>query len=422
MLKRPDEINEIVRKFDKIGYDVICAGQCMTGLVMGDMPLDWDLYTECPQDKIREMFPEGEPLGRRTTRLDYTEFVESQHVNEADRFEGVVADLITLEGPIEEQLKIYDFTCEATGEHANGSPVDPFNGRKDMKQQLLRPVGDIRAKMKKQPELAWKVLRYVGLYGFDLNRDIYEAIQANKELVTGVVDKELILNEFTIAITGDHAGKFLKMLKGLGLLEAIIGPNGISSSPREKKDYDKLSDNIDRTKKIPSRRLGLFYLVFDKNYDKALHYLPQEEDTLDLLDEAKRLCPKLHFCRNDEALKGFIAKFGWTKYNFYDKMLKAQNIVFELDNQQQVARDAVLKVILEQHQPIFIEDLVIDADDIIEAGITDDPERAEYLLELLLTPVHRDMGNNERDKLLKYAKAFNKSRLRRTFRDVTWLR
>ena len=421
MIKRPDEINEIVRKFDKAGWDVICAGQCITGSVMGEEALDWDLYTECPQDKIREMFPDGEVIGKRTTRLDYTEFVESQHINEADHFEGVVADLITLEGPIEEQLAIYDFTCEATGEHSNGSAVDPYGGRKDMKQRLLKPVGDIDAKIKKHPELVWKVLRYVGLYGFDLNREIYNAIQSNRELAT-IVDKEIILNEFTTAMTGNYAGKFLKMLKGLDLLEAIIGPDGKSSLPREKKDYDKLSDNIDRTKKIPIRRLGLFYLVFDKNYHKALHYLPQEEESLDYLEDAKRLCPKLHFCRNDEALKDFISKFGWGKYNFYDKLLKAQNIVFELDNQQQVARDAIIKLILQQKQPIFVEDMVIDADDIIEAGITDDPDRAEYLLELLLTPVHRDMENNQRGKLLKYARAFNKSRLRRTFRDVTWLR
>ena len=113
---------------------------------------------------------------------------------------------------------------------------------------------------------------------------------------------------------------------------------------------------------------------------------------------------------------------GWKKYNFYDKMLKAQNIVYELDNMQQFARDEIIKVILHQHQPIFIEDMVIDADDIIEAGITDDPERAQYLLELLLTPLHRDVSNNERDKLLKFARAFNKSRLRRTFRDVKWVR
>ena len=421
MIKRPDEINEIVRKFDKAGWDVICAGQCMTGSILGDSSLDWDLYTECSQDKIREMFPDGEVIGKRTTRLDYTVFVESQHINEADRFDGVIADLITLEGPIEEQLKIYDFTCEALGEHANGSTVDPFGGRNDIRQKLLKPVGNFGEKMKKRPEVAWKVLRYVGLYGFDLNREIYETIQANRERVC-IVDKELILSEFTTAITGDHAGKFLKMLKGLDLLEAIIGPAGKSSLPRERKDYEKLSDNIDKTKKIPIRRLGLFYLVFDKNYEKALHFLPQEEESLDYLEDAKRLCPKLHFCRNDEALKGFISKFGWRKYNFYDKLLKAQNIVFELDNQQQVARDAIIKLILHQKQPIFIEDMVIDADDIIEAGITDDPERAEYLLELLLTPVHRDMENNERDKLLKYARAFNKSRLRRTFRDVTWLR
>ena len=421
MIKRPDEINEIVKKFDKAGWDVVCAGQCMVGSIMGDTPLDWDLYTECPQDEIRKMFPEGEAIGKRTTRLDYTEFVESQHVNEADHFEGVIADLITLQGPVEEQLAIYDFTCEATGEHSNGSAVDPYGGRKDMKQKLLKPVGDFKAKIKKQPEVAWKVLRYVGLYGFDLNREIFEAIQANRELVT-IVDKEIILSEFTTAITGSHAGKFLKMLKGLGLLEAVIGPDGTSPLPREKKDYEKLTENIDKTKQIPIRRLGLFYLVFDKNYSKALHFLPQDEESLDYLEDAKRLCPKLHFCRNDEQLKDFISKLGWKKYNYYDKLLKAQNIVFELDNQQQVARDAIIKLILHQHQPIFKEDMVIDADDIIEAGITDDPERAEYLLDLLLTPVHKDMSNNERDKLLKYARAFNKSRLRRTFRDVSWLR
>ena len=421
MIKRPDEINEIIKKFDRIGKDVVYAGQCVTGSVMGEQPLDWDLYTECSQEQIREMFPDGEPIGKRTTRLDYTEFVESQHVNEADHFDGVIADLITLKGPIEEQLAIYDFTCEATGEHANGSIVDPYGGRKDMRQKLLKPVGDIREKMKKNPELAWKALRYVGLYDFDLNRDIYEAIKSNKELIS-IVDKEIILNEFTTAITGPYAGKFLKMLKGLDLLEAIIGPEGKSSVPRERKEYDKLSENIGKTKPIPLRRMGLFYLVFDKNYKKALHYLPQEEETLDYLEEAKRLCPKLYFCKNEEQLKDFIASMGWKKYNFYDKMLKAQNIVYELDNMQQFARDEIIKVILHQHQPIFIEDMVIDADDIIEAGITDDPERAQYLLELLLTPLHRDVSNNERDKLLKFARAFNKSRLRRTFRDVKWVR
>ena len=121
-------------------------------------------------------------------------------------------------------------------------------------------------------------------------------------------------------------------------------------------------------------------------------------------------------------LKNFIYNYGWDKYHFYDRLLKAQNIVYELDNPQQVARDAILNLILYEKQPIFLEDLVIDADDIIEEGITDDPERAQYLLELLITPVHKNRWNNERDNLLKFARSFNKSRLRRAFRNVDWIR
>lgn len=421
MIKKPDEIAEIIKKFDRKGYDVIFAGKCITGSLLGESPLDWDMYTECPQEKVREMFPEGEVMGSRTTRLDYTSFVESQHVNEADHLEGVIADIITLEGPIEEQLGIYDFTCEATGEHANGSAVDPFGGRNDIRQKLLKPVGDFRNAVKKKPELIWKALRYVGLYGFDLNREIFETIQANSERAA-IVDKETILYEFTTSITGDYAGKFLKMINGLNLLDAIVGPVGFSVNPREKKDFSKLCERIDETKKIPIRRLGLFYLVFDKNYEKVLNFLPQEEDTLDYLVEAKRLCPKLYFCRNDEMLKNFISRYGWDKFHFYDRLLKAQNIVFELDSQQHYARDQIMKLIIGEKQPIFLEDLVIDADDIIEAGITDDRDRAEYLLELLLTPVHKDRFNNDRDKLLKFAIGFNKSKIRRTFRNVNWVR
>ncbi|MDO4518355.1 MAG: hypothetical protein Q4B78_04015, partial [Bacillota bacterium] len=218
MIKRPEQIIEIIKKFDVNGSDVIYAGECMVASMLGDDPIEWDIYTDCSQEKVAELFPDGEKIGKRTVRLDYSEFVESTHVNIPDHYEGVIADIITLEGSIEEQLKVYDFTCEATGERSNGSVVDPFDGRNDIKQRLLKPVGDFKEKIKEDPTIVWKALRYVGLYGFDLNREIYDTIQANKERAI-IVDKEIILEEFTVAMAGSNAGKFLKMVKGLGLLE-----------------------------------------------------------------------------------------------------------------------------------------------------------------------------------------------------------
>ncbi len=422
MIKRPKDINNIINKLTDAGFDVYCAGQCITAGEIGEDPQDWDLYTDCPQDKLREMFPEGEKIGSRTTRLDYTTFVKSTDVNVADRFEGVIADVVTLKGSMEDQLKIYDFTCEAIAQHPYKEAIDPYGGIADIRKKIVRAAGDIDAVFKKSPIKIFRALRYVGLYGFDLTKDLSERIAANAGELKKA-DREEILFEFSTIINGNHAGKFLKMLKGLGLIPAIIGEGNQSSGRREQSDYDILSENIDKIKHIPLRRMALFYICFDKHYAKAVTHLPHEELDMEYLLDVKKYLPKMYFSANDVALKKFIYKCGtWDKYNFMDKLAKAQIIVYDYHNQRAVGRDAVLKQILLERQPIFVSDLRIDADDIIEAGITDDPERAEELLHMLPDVVHENPANNDREKLLKFAKKFHKSKFRATFREVKWLR
>lgn len=421
MAKNPKEITTILNKISAAGYDVYCAGECVAASELGQEPLDWDLYTTCPQDKVRELFPEGEALGKRTTRLDYSTFVESTDLNIPDRYDGVIADVVTLEGSMEDQLRIYDFTCEAIADHPSKAAVDPYGGLSDIRRRLLQPVGDANEKFKAKPILMLKALRYVGLYGFDISRDMYNAIRRNAGRLKGA-DKEEILYEFATAINGDYAGKYLKMLKGLGLLPQLVGEEGMVSDRRDKNDYDTLCENIDRIKHITLRRLGLFYLCFDRHYYEAVKYLPHDELDMEYLHDAKKELPKLYFCGDDKSIKKFICRHGWDKYNFFDKLAKAQVIVFGLSDHRIIGRDAILKEVLEQNQPIFVEDLKIDADDIIEAGITNDRERAEELLWMLTDIVHSKVTNNDRDILLKYAKRFHKSKFRAAFRDVSWLR
>ena len=423
MIKLPKEINSIIRKLNAEKYEVYCAGQCVMAGELGESPQDWDLYTDCPQKRVRELFPEGEAQGSRTTRLDYTEFKEYEDLNIEDRYEGIVADVVTLKGSMEEQLdESYHFTCEAIAEQPQKSPVDPYEGLKDIRKRLLRGTKDMEAAFRKDPLLMLRALRYVGLYGFDLTKELSEQIAACAgELLQA--DREMILYEFSLAINGKHAGKFLKMLQGLGLLPAIVGPEGIVSDKRGLSDYETLSENIDKIKHITLRRMALFYICFDRHYKDAVTYLPHGELELEYLLDAKKLLPKLHFIGSDVQLKRFIYRCGdWDKYNFYDKLSKAQVIVYDYNNQRIVGRDAILKQVLEERQPIFAEDLYVDADDIIEAGITDDPERADELWHMLPDVVHENPGLNDRERLLKYAKKFHKSKFRATFRDVKWLR
>ena len=206
------------------------------------------------------------------------------------------------------------------------------------------------------------------------------------------------------------------------MLPAIVGKEAAVVSRRGAQDYETLADNIDKIKQIPLRRLALFYLCFGRNCRTAVEYLPHEEQDREYLTDAETQINKLHFLSTEESLKNYIYHNGWDKYNFMDKLSKAQAIVYDLNTSRIEGRNYILDTVMREKQPIFIEDLAIDADDIIEAGITDDQQRAEYLLSLLPDVIHQKPGNNERKALLSYAKKFNKSKFRVAFRDVKWLR
>ena len=422
MIKMPKEVNRIVTGLSQKGHEIYCAGKCLTSAYMGEEALDWDLYTSCPQDELRELFDDGEAIGTRVTRYDYTTEVISDDLNVADHLEGVIIDVVTLAGPIRELLGSFDFTVEAIAENPQKKPVDPYGGREDIRRKILKPVSDnIGEAFAKAPIKMLKAVSYVALYGFDLSKTVSDAIADNAALLQKA-DKEDILEYFTVIIDGNHAGKALQMIAGLNLIQAIVGPEARMSS-RGAKEFDNLVRNIDKTKHIPTRRMALFYLCYDgKRYKDVVNYLPHEEEELTYLLPAAKLMPKVHFLTTEVLIKSFLFHEGWDMYNFIDKLSKAYVIVHEIDTQKIESRGFVLQKVIMEQQPIFTEDLAIDANDIMEAGITDDPERAEYVLNLLPDLVHHTPRKNTRSELLEYARKYHKSKMHASMRKVKWLR
>lgn len=90
----------------------------------------------------------------------------------------------------------------------------------------------------------------------------------------------------------------------------------------------------------------------------------------------------IHFLIDDQTFKRYLHKHGLEMYNYLHNLSKAQRIVYDQPSNKIEARNYFMQVIQSNHEPVFTEDLVIDANDIMEAGITDSPERAEELLDL----------------------------------------
>ena len=213
------------------------------------------------------------------------------------------------------------------------------------------------------------------------------------------------------------------MLAGTDLMPFIIGKEIASyMKRREMEDFSIYCDNIGKTKKDRMRRLGLFYLLFDgKRCLAAAAYLPYSKQEMQHFEDEMHYMHKIYFIRTKIELKSFIAKVGMERYLYLHNLAKAQRIVFDQHEDKIMSRELQLKEILNNKEPIFVDDLAIDGDDLIRAGIAEG-EAVGEMLKMVLDAVHLDPRRNEKSQLLKLATTYKKSLIRRSARKIRWLR
>ena len=103
-------------------------------------------------------------------------------------------------------------------------------------------------------------------------------------------------------------------------------------------------------------------------------------------------------------------------------MEKAQRLIFEYFSDTKIkSKMYMLEEIKKFREPIFPEDLKIDANDLAEAGICK-RENAEKVLRMVTEEVHTHPRKNTREQLLKLAKVYSKNKIAAAFRGIHWSR
>ncbi len=435
LVKLPKEVSRVLSRLKDAGFEAYVVGECVRDSVLGKRPYGWDVTTNANINQLTEVFPEAEVFSKKfgVVRLEYIEEIENKE-GEVQGEEGIIIDISTyrkdavysnglltdasMAETIEDDLSHRDFTINAIAE--NGTDLcDVFQGRDDIRKKLVRTVGDANLVFKADPIKMFRAIRIASELGFDLHKSAYEAIVANADLAE-TVDPNKVRDEFMMTMTGVEAGKGLNMLLDTGLIAAVLGQkvlNGLTK--REMQDLTELSKKIDKTQPVMERRLGLFYACIDRKRSlPAIERMNYDEHTNMLVTDAATLMPKFYFTQTKVAIKKFIYEHGWERYNYLASMEKAQRIVFEYFNDTKIkSKMYVLDEIAMYREPIFPEDLAIDANDLVEAGICK-PEKAEAILKMLVEELHTYPRKNTRDKLMKLAKVYSKNKIAAWFRGI----
>ena len=150
-------------------------------------------------------------------------------------------DFSTFQGTIEQDLARRDFTIDAMavnleilGESSADIIIDPFDGREDLQQEVIRAVSE--TSFSSDAVRLLRAVRLAAELGFSIDKQTGVAIQRDSHLVSGVAG-ERVRDELLRLLALPGAGKFVSLLDDLGLLTALIPELGEAKGVEQPREH-----------------------------------------------------------------------------------------------------------------------------------------------------------------------------------------
>ena len=421
VLNPPASVLEIARRLEAEGYEAWCVGGAVRDAILGHPHLDWDLATSATPEEVRTVFgkrrtiPVGIQFGTVGVLDDGGTLHEVTTFRRDVRTDGRHAE-VEFGASLEEDLARRDFTINAIAYSPSRDELrDPFDGRGDLRRQLVRAVGEADERMREDRLRALRAIRFAARFGFAIEPSTLDAVRRSAPYMNRLsaerIHQEL---EKTMEQVRRPARAFA-LWKGTGVLATVIPPlAAIEDATIEALDCLPLP-----TTAKPDR---LFERV-------ALLFVALGED------EARSALTALRFSRNEARRISDIARIWsvvavpmsqaiatggtpadvdvrtWLSVIGRLNLVAFMRIVVALDGRRRERSPVPAlgwrslyrrMLIAARRDPIEIADLAIDGDDLRMAGIPSGPWVGK-ILQALLGGVLVDPSRNERDWLLQEA-------------------
>ena len=199
----------LIDRLNKAGFEAYLVGGCVRSWLLGNEPNDWDIATSATPQQVHDHLSDIQLIDTGIQHGTVSALVEDSRFEITTfRCEGPYLDArrpssVLFVHSITEDLARRDFTINAMAYHPQHGLVDPFGGRQDLDQKLLRAVGEPAVRIKEDALRIMRALRFASTLGLSIVPDLAQALHKHRESL-GLIAAERIRDELMNMLVGEN--------------------------------------------------------------------------------------------------------------------------------------------------------------------------------------------------------------------------
>ncbi len=217
------------------GIELHLVGGAVRDLLIGNEPKDYDYSTPNRPEEVEQAilkagshcYSMGKKFGTIGFKYEYEpknfEFVEITTFRTEFYHPGNRKPLVEFTTNMEDDMSRRDFTINAMTIGSNGELWDKYSGQKDLKNKIIRAVGNPEKRFDEDPLRILRAVRFAAKYNFEIEAETRNCCQKmNWRLLD--ISKERWVIELDKILSNENVKKGLTQLMELDLLKVMI-PN-----------------------------------------------------------------------------------------------------------------------------------------------------------------------------------------------------
>ena len=436
-MELPESVQLCIRSLEKAGFEAYAVGGCVRDHLLGLTPQDYDLCTSAKPEEICQVFSDRK-LVRSGEKHGTIGVIFPEGVCEITtyRAEGAYSDSrhpdwVAFVTRLEDDLKRRDFTVNAMAYSPTRGLVDPYGGRQDLRNRVLRTVGDPGERFREDALRILRGVRFSARYQLVPQEDTLHAMEQLAHLIDKLARERVYeeLCKFLPLATAENMERFKPVL-GRVIPELGACVDFAQYSPHHRYDiYTHTAHVVEAvSQELPMRWAALLHdigkpEVFSLDENGQGHFRGHAQAGAQLADRILRELRAPNALREQtvflieqhmtlpEPDKQLLLK--WVSRHGKDnvtQLLKLQEADYGAKGTGETTDYftntlALLDSLMEEEPCLTARDLKVNGRDILALGVDPGPLVGECM-RFLLSQVQAGTTENTREALLESAETF----------------